>query len=172
MAQGGPELSPNVHLLTLQALPHGQLLLRLAHLYQVAGTPQYQFLAVGLKTHVFIWRRLAACCTLTGRCSPGNCMIMCCTNPFFPLHMRHGRRLAKMRCCPRTRRWTWPSCCPMLPAGKPSTEVGHCFQRSGAGACPAGWAPVCSAGVLHGMCQVLMAAVDDLTVLSFQGRER
>ena len=37
MLQGGPELLPNVHLLTLQALPRGQLLLRLAHLYQVNG---------------------------------------------------------------------------------------------------------------------------------------
>ena len=37
MLQGGPQLPPNVHLLTLQALPHGQLLLRLAHLYQVNG---------------------------------------------------------------------------------------------------------------------------------------
>lgn len=33
------ELLPNVHLLTLQALPRGQLLLRLAHLYQVGLRP-------------------------------------------------------------------------------------------------------------------------------------
>ncbi len=39
MLQGGPELPPNVQLLTLQALPHGQLLLRLAHLYQVGLGP-------------------------------------------------------------------------------------------------------------------------------------
>jgi hypothetical protein len=55
-----------VHLLTLQALPRGQLLLRLAHLYQVAGTPHHRFLAVALLATMLIYLHHAACC-LTAR---------------------------------------------------------------------------------------------------------